>query len=106
MSTLSTEIWGYAGGFFLFIVLTPQVYKTWTSRNVTGISVLFLLFEFLASICFIVYGIQLKESGLPMVVSNASALLCTLALVVAKIKFSDEKNTDIDTPNEYNVLSN
>lgn len=97
-----TEIWGYMGGFFLFIVLVPQVYKTYQTMDVNGISSSFLFFEFMASVCFIVYGFLLpNNSGLPMVVSNASALLCTIALVVAKVKYSGSPEKI-----EENLLSN
>ena len=98
MITLTpTDAWGYAGGFFLFIVLTPQVWKTFKSRNADGISLLFLLFEFLASVCFIVYGFLLPlGAGLPIVVSNCSALTCTLLLAVAKVIFATAESTSSD----------
>ena len=102
-----TDMWGYAGGFFLFVVLTPQVWKTYKTRNADGLSPFFLLFEFLASVCFIVYGFLLPQgAGVPIVVSNCSALLCTMLLVIAKLIF-DRKTTSDDvssTSPDYTAL--
>ena len=80
------EYVGYAGAFFLSLVLIPQVVKTVRERSDHS-SALFLLLEILASTCFILYGYMLGSEGLPVVISNASALLCTLVLVWAKVHF-------------------
>lgn len=71
------EYIGYAGAFFLSLVLIPQVVKTVRERSDHS-SALFLLLEILASTCFILYGYMLGSEGLPVVVSNASALLYTI----------------------------
>ena len=86
---------GYAGAFFLSLVLVPQVVKTLRERSDHS-SAAFLVLEVLASSCFIAYGYLLPGGeGTPVVVSNASALICTLVLVWAKVTFkSDEATTE------------
>jgi uncharacterized protein with PQ loop repeat len=82
------EIMGYLGGFFLFFVLTPQVYTTYSTKNAQGLSPWFLLFQLLASACFIAYGYLLpNNSGIPVIVSNSSALVSTSLLIYARMTF-------------------
>lgn len=105
VNQLSTQIWGYAGGFFLTIVLVPQVYRTYSQKNINGLSSLFLLFELLASVCFCIYGFLLpNHSGIPVVISNSSALLCTCALVAAKIIFKKKALVDTSEGSNYNSI--
>ena len=85
--SLATQIWGYCGGFFLFLNLIPQVYTTFKTKNTAGMSSIWLFFQFLASFCFMIYGYLLGGVGLPVVLSNSSALFCTCALIIAKITF-------------------
>ena len=90
MATGAEQYLGYAGAFFLSLVLVPQVVKTLRERSDHS-SASFLALEILASTCFILYGYLLPGGeGLPVVVSNASALLCTLVLVWAKVRFAAE----------------
>ena len=82
------EIMGYMGGFFLFFVLTPQVYTTYSTKSAAGLSPWFLLFQLLASACFIAYGYLLpNNSGIPVIVSNSSALVSTGLLIYARMTF-------------------
>ena len=91
--SVAQQVLGYAGGAFLTVVLVPQVVKTWRERT-DHASALFLIFEILASGCFICYGVLLPgHDGFPVILSNASALMCTLALVGAKLKFRKSNNT-------------
>ena len=90
MAAGADQYLGYAGAFFLSLVLVPQVVKTLRERSDHS-SASFLALEILASTCFILYGYLLPGGeGLPVVVSNASALLCTLVLVWAKVRFAVE----------------
>ena len=91
---------GYAGAACLSLVLVPQVVKTLRDR-VDHASGGFLVLELLASSSFVAYGWLLPEGeGMPVVVSNASALLCTLVLVWAKFTFSDDrKDGALSDPN-------
>jgi uncharacterized protein with PQ loop repeat len=82
----ATPYLGYAGAFFLSLVLVPQVVKTLRERSDHSSSA-FLALELLASSCFVAYG-YLLPGGAPVVVSNASAFLCTCVLIWAKLTFA------------------
>ena len=83
------DIFGYLGACLLTILFIPQVYTTYKTKNAEGISYLFLILEFLASVSFIIYGFLI--TSIPVVIANFSAFICCILLIVAKIKFKKEQ---------------
>lgn len=84
------QFFGYAGATFLSLVLLPQVWITLRDRSDHS-SAWFLVLEILASSCFVAYGALLPSNdGLPVIISNASAFLCTCVLIGAKIAFKKQ----------------
>ncbi|CEL97454.1 unnamed protein product [Vitrella brassicaformis CCMP3155] len=86
VDTPVSEAFGYVGSILLFLVFLPQVWLTYRSRKADGISLLMIVLEVLASCSFITYGILIHEW--PVIIANASALLCALLLLTAKIIYS------------------
>lgn len=81
------DVFGYIGAGLLTILFMPQVYTTYKTKNVNGISYIFLIIEFLAALNFIIYGFLLKS--FPIMIANFSAFICSILLLVAKIKFKE-----------------
>ena len=82
---------GYIGSFLLAILLFPQVYRTFKTKDVEGISSVFIVIEIVTTSLWFVYGlgIILDEdiNGVPIIISNSSLLLCSLLLLYGKIKY-------------------
>ena len=85
---------GYVAAIFLSILFIPQVVKTYRTKNVQGISLIFLILEVITCILFITYGILIKD--IPVIVANCTALLCNILLIVAKLTFNKINNDSLD----------
>ena len=84
------DIFGYIGAVLLTILFVPQVYTTYKTKKIDGLSYIFLILEFLASLNFIIYGFLI--SSIPVIFANSSAFICSILLIIAKMKFKDENN--------------
>lgn len=82
---------GYIGSIFLSFILVPQVYTTYKTKNVEGLSIWFLYFEIITTILWIIYGIgfllESDNNGIPIVLANISILINVLILLYMKIKY-------------------
>lgn len=63
----------------------PQVWRTWKSRDVSGISLPTYLIITIGLALWLVYGV-LKDD-LPLIVANAAMVLLTGAITVMKLRF-------------------
>jgi len=62
----------------------PQVYKTWKSRDTSGISLSMYAIFVTGIACWFAYGIALDSW--PMIISNAITLLLSGSILVMKIR--------------------
>lgn len=96
---MSEHIVGYVGCFFLSIFLVPQVYKTYKTRNVEGLSPLFLGMSMTANVLMMYYGSRIH--ALPVLISNGfvflnSATLMTLYFRYRRVALEDEDDKGIN----------
>ena len=92
------DIFGYIGAVLLTLLFVPQVYTTYQTKNIEGLSYIFLILEFLAALNFIIYGFLINS--IPIIIANSSAFICSILLLVAKINFKENnKNVDIEIGN-------
>lgn len=87
---------GYIGSFLISVVLFPQVYITFKTKDVEGLSYTFLLLRCISAIFFALYatGIVIEENvidGAPIVIANVLIVLSTFILLYAKHKFKKQK---------------
>ena len=82
----TVETIGYVGGFFLTLVLIPQLHKTYKLKKADEISSMFILMSVITSILFLTYAILIKSN--PIIVANIIVLLQNLLLFIFKIKYS------------------
>jgi MtN3 and saliva related transmembrane protein len=80
------ETVGYAGGFFLTLVLVPQLYKTYKLKKADEISGIFIFMSIITSILFLTYAILIESN--PIIVSNIIVLIQNLLMLGLKIKYS------------------
>tara|TARA_Y100000589_G_scaffold324000_2_gene359436 strand:+ start:3605 stop:3895 length:291 start_codon:yes stop_codon:yes gene_type:complete len=81
------QIFGYIGSFMLAVLYFPQLYDTYNTKNVEGISVKFLIFNILASIAWTIYGIGfiVKEKyidSIIVILPNVSIMTCIVILLL------------------------
>ena len=81
------EIIGYSAAGFLSILFIPQVYQTFKTKDVNGLSYLFLFLQIITSGLFITYGVLIDS--IPVIIANTSTLLCNILLIFAKIKYKN-----------------
>ncbi len=79
------EITGYSAAAFLSILFIPQVYKTFKTKDVNGLSYMFLFLQIITSALFITYGFLIDS--IPVIIANTSTLLCNILLIFAKVKY-------------------
>ena len=79
---------GYLASGFLSFLLIPQVYKTYKTKNIEGLSSGFLYFQIITDILWIVYGIgfllQDNLDGIPILIANSSLLINSIILLIFK----------------------
>ena len=79
---------GYIGSFMLSILMLPQIYQTYKSKDASGISIWFLIFELITTSLWIIYGVGfLLEGildGIPIVIANSCMMISTSVLIYMK----------------------
>lgn len=63
----------------------PQIYRTLTTKDTTGISLWSYVILTVGSILWLVYGIMI--SNIPTIAANVTTLFCILIMVVSKLRY-------------------
>ena len=78
---------GYIGSGLITICLVPQVYTTYKTKTVEGLSISFLILQILSSICYVIYG--LYEQTLPIIISNGATILFSIILIIFYCRYKE-----------------
>lgn len=85
------EVIGYIASVLLSFLLIPQVYTTFKTKKVDGLSSWFLYFEVVTTLLWIIYGIGFlldnNLNGLPIVIANTSLFINVIILIILKRKY-------------------
>jgi MtN3 and saliva related transmembrane protein len=85
-----TDLLGYAAGTLTTISLVPQVWRTFRTKDVSGIS-LRMYFIFTAGVAiWLAYGIVLQEQ--PMILANSVSLVLACMVLVMKLRYGRRGN--------------
>ena len=91
----------------LGILLIPQVYTTYKTKQVEGISVIFLYFELITVSLWILYGIGFiiedNIDGLPIIIANSALLINVIILLIMKYTYVETGTTDNNQSEINNV---
>jgi len=87
------QVFGYLGCILLVTTLIPQIVKTYKTKKMDDISILFIALQNLTCITFLAYGCLLEEY--PLIIANSIVELQSLLLLGMKIMYS---NDDIILP--------
>jgi len=80
---ISIELVGITAAILTTSSFVPQVYKTWKSKNVDGISLTMFLTLFIGILIWLIYGILI--SSFSIILANIVSGLLVGALVVLRI---------------------
>ena len=75
------DIIGYIGGTCMTINMIPQLYKTYTTKSVNDISIMFLILNALGLGLYIIYGILKNIYTITIPVSISFVTSCILCLL-------------------------
>lgn len=82
----SLDLLGLVASVFTTSSFIPQVWRTWKTRDVSGISLPTYLIITIGLALWLIYGIL--RGDLPLIVANAVMVVLTGAITVMKIVFS------------------
>ena len=89
MQTFS-EFVGYSAAFLTTIAFVPQAYHSWTTRDLSGISLpMYSLFTTGVALWFI-YGLYI--GSMPVIVANAITLIFSAIVLTLKVQQTINKN--------------
>jgi MtN3 and saliva related transmembrane protein len=84
----SLDLLGLVATAFTTSSFVPQVWRTWKTRDVSGISLPTYVIITVGLALWLVYG--LLKDDLPLIVANAMMVVLTGAITVMKLKFEQE----------------
>jgi MtN3 and saliva related transmembrane protein len=82
---MEAEYFGYAAATLTTVSFVPQVWQTWRSRDVSGISLGMYIVFATGVFLWLMYG--LLEGAWPVVVANAVTLALALAILAMKLRW-------------------
>jgi MtN3 and saliva related transmembrane protein len=85
MTAVPTEAIGYAAAALTTASFVPQVWHTWRTRDVSGISLGMYVVFATGVFLWLVYGVL--EDAWPIVVANAVTLALAAAILAMKLKW-------------------
>jgi MtN3 and saliva related transmembrane protein len=84
-----SDMLGYAAATLTTASFVPQAWRTFRTKDVSGISLRMYSVFTLGVAVWLAYGIVLKE--VPMMVANSSTLVFACAVLVMKLKYGKQQ---------------
>jgi MtN3 and saliva related transmembrane protein len=81
------EFIGLCAAFLTTASFLPQVYKTWKTKDVSGLSLPMLSMFFTGVVLWLIYGLLLKSPSL--ILANGITTVSILLLFIFKIKYQN-----------------
>ena len=86
------EIIGYIAGILIAITMIPQLYVSLKTKSVEGVSLIMLIIFFISMVCWLIYGVLIKNY--PLIIFNGLATIVSGIQLFIKIKFQKKKPID------------
>ena len=80
------EIIGLLGAVLTTAAFLPQVYQTWKTKDVSGLSLPMLAMFFIGVLLWLIYGVLLSRPSL--ILANSITAISALVLIYFKIKYN------------------
>lgn len=85
----SIDVLGLVATCFTTSSFIPQVYSTWKTKDVSGISLPTYVIITIGLALWLIYGIV--KSDLPLIVANSIMTVLTFTITVMKIQYSRQR---------------
>lgn len=95
------SFFGITGAILLILLPYPQLYITFKTKDMTGVSPLFILVEITISTCFFIYGLLLDDYIL--YIPNIHGVVCFIILLSYFYFLKYSKSTNNQEQKVYNV---
>lgn len=82
------ELIGFAAALLTTAAFLPQVYKTWKTKDVSGLSLTMLLVFFVGIVLWLIYGIWIDSPS--MIFANSITVVSAFLLLYFKIKYKNK----------------
>ena len=79
------EIIGLLAACITTASFLPQVFKTYKTKDTSGLSLTMYVAFFIGIVLWLIYGIHLNR--LPMILANAITAMLSLFLIIMKLKY-------------------
>ena len=76
---------GFIAAFLTTAAFLPQVFKTWKTKDVSGLSLPMLLMFFVGIVLWLVYALFINSPS--MIVANGITIVSAFFLIYFKIKY-------------------
>jgi len=83
-----TEIIGFVAAFLTTAAFLPQVYKTWKTKDASGLSMPMLILFFVGVFIWLIYG-ALKQSP-SMIFANTITIISGVLLIYFKLTYKNK----------------
>lgn len=80
MNKTAETVFGILGAVFLSALLIPQIYLTFKTKNVDGLSIIMLILQFLLNINYLSYGIITDD--IYLIIANCIATVLSIILLI------------------------
>jgi MtN3 and saliva related transmembrane protein len=92
----ATDVLGYTAGALTTIALVPQAWRSFRTKDVSGISLRMYCIFTLGVAIWLAYGILLKET--PMILANSVSLVLAFLVLAMKLKYRHLEQDDGGKP--------
>jgi MtN3 and saliva related transmembrane protein len=80
-----TTVVGFAAAFCTTFALVPQVYRTWTTRSTTDVSMGWISVLALGTFLWFVYGLMISD--VPLITANGISFLLAATILMLKLRY-------------------
>ncbi|HPF97327.1 MAG: SemiSWEET transporter [Mangrovimonas sp.] len=82
------ETIGFAAAILTTTAFLPQVYKTWKTKDVSGLSLPMLLIFFIGIVLWLIYGFLMESPS--MIFANIITVVSSFLLLYFKLKYDKD----------------
>ncbi|HRV55994.1 MAG: SemiSWEET transporter [Flavobacteriaceae bacterium] len=82
------ETIGFAAAILTTTAFLPQVYKTWKTKDVSGLSLPMLLIFFIGIVLWLIYGFLMESPS--MIFANSITVVSSFLLLYFKLKYNKD----------------
>ena len=81
----NVDLIGHLGSVLTSITFIPQVYRTWKTKQVEGLSLTMMGIVLASTVVWLAYG--LMANLLPVIICNSIVFTLSLILIILKLKY-------------------